>query len=351
MSLIPSILQEFLLPGDVHTVARHGTGHINDSFRVVVGTGPAERSYLLQRLNPGVFADPRAVMANVQAVTGHLSGGLVRRGLGPPDRRVPQLVTARDGSALVRDAHGGVWRLLKFIEGTRTVERAENLKQAREAGRAFGLFHRLMADFDGELAEVIPGFHDTPGRLAALEAAADDDAIGRLAEVHGDVKRILAAREGAGRLEALRAAGVLPRRVAHHDAKIGNVLFDAATGAGLCVVDLDTVMYGTILYDVGDLIRSVAAAAAEDEPDPSRVTVRPSYVDAAVDGYFNEVGELLTPVERANLHLAGWIITLEQAARFLTDYLSGDNYYPVTRPNHNLDRARVQLRIWEGLPG
>lgn len=351
MSLIPVILQEFVLPGDVLGVSRFGTGHINDTFRVVVGTGLGERPYLLQRLNPGVFGDPEAVMVNMQLVTGHLAGALRRRGVQDLERRVPHLVSTRDGQPFVRDASGAVWRLFRFIEGTRTVDHATTEEEAWQAGRVFGQFHLLMADFDGELAEVIPGFHDTPARLEQLERAAAQDAVGRLVDVRREVTRVLAAREEAGEIEALRGRGALPTRVTHHDAKVSNVLFDAKSGEGLAVVDLDTVMFGTVLYDVGDLIRSVATAAAEDEPLADRVTVRPAFVEAVLRGYLKETDGFLAPAEKAHLHLAGRVITLEQAARFLTDYLQGDNYYPVTRLSHNLDRARVQLRIWEGLGG
>lgn len=349
MSLIPVILQEFLLPGDVLGVTRHGAGHINDTFRVRVRAGLEERVYLLQRLNPGVFVNAHEVMANMQLVTGHMAGALRRRGVADVERRVPQLVTTREGQAFVRDVRGGVWRLLKFIAGTRTIDHADTVEQAHQVGRVFGLFHLLMADFDGELYEVIPGFHNTPARLDALEAAAREDAVGRFGEVRREVEQVLAAREEAGELEALRARGALPSRVAHHDAKVGNVLFDEKSGEALCVVDLDTVMVGTLLYDVGDLIRSVATASAEDEPNAEQVVVRQEFVDAALRGYLSEAEGFLTPGEKAHLHLAGRVITLEQAARFLTDFLQGDNYYPVTRLTHNLDRARVQLRIWEGL--
>ncbi len=349
MSLIPAILPEFLIPGDVQSVSRHGTGHINDTFRVVVTSGLGDRSYLLQRLNPSVFSDALAVMTNLQAVTAHLNGVVLSRAMRNPERRVLQLVPARDGNAYVRDARGGVWRLLKFIEGTRTLEFAETVEQATQAGRAFGRFHVMMHDLDRELIEVLPGFHDTPARLAALEHAATEDAIGRLAEVRREVDQILGAREEGGQIQALRIQGALPTRVAHNDAKIGNVLFDEKTGEGLCVVDLDTVMDGTVLYDVGDLTRSVATAVAEDEPNADLVKVRTEFVDAMLRGYVQETDGFLTPGEKANLHLAGRVISLEQAARFLTDFLQGDNYYPVTRANHNLDRARVQLKIWEGL--
>lgn len=349
MSLIPSILSEFALPGEVHSVERHEGGHINDSFRVVSGAGLAERTYLLQRLNLEVFPDPEAVMSNFQIVTAHLAGAVRRRGLSQPERRVPQLVPTRGGGVVMRDAQGGVWRLLQFIEGTRSTRRAESIEDARGAGRAVGQFQALLADLSTPLAETIPGFHDTRARMDALQQAVAEDPFNRLALVSREVGAILSRREEAERLEVLREAGRLETRVVHNDAKIANVLFDKRTGAPLCMVDLDTVMPGLVLHDFGDLVRSIATNAAEDEPDVRRVAVRSHYIEAAMEGYLQEAGGFLTPVEKQHLGLAGRVIALEQAARFLTDFLEGDHYYQTTRPNQNLDRARAQYAVYEGL--
>ncbi|MCL4864363.1 MAG: phosphotransferase [Gemmatimonadales bacterium] len=349
MSLIPSILSEFALPGEVHSVERHEGGHINDSFRVVSGAGLAERTYLLQRLNLEVFPDPEAVMSNFQIVTAHLAGAVRRRGLSQPERRVPQLVPTRGGGVVMRDAQGGVWRLLQFIEGTRSTRRAESIEDARGAGRAVGQFQALLADLSTPLAETIPGFHDTRARMDALQQAVAEDPFNRLALVSREVGAILSRREEAERLEVLREAGRLETRVVHNDAKIANVLFDKRTGAPLCMVDLDTVMPGLVLHDFGDLVRSIATNAAEDEPDVRRVAVRSHYIEAAMEGYLQEAGSFLTPVEKQHLGLAGRVIALEQAARFLTDFLEGDHYYQTTRPNQNLDRARAQYAVYEGL--
>jgi len=349
MSLIPAILSEFALPGDLRSVVRHEGGHINDSYRAVVGAGMTERTYLLQRLNLEVFPDPDAVMSNFQIVTSHLAGAVRRRGYPQPERRVPQLVPTRHGGVVVRDAQGGVWRLLQFIEGTRSTRRAESVEDARGAGKAVGQFQALLADLKTPLAETIPGFHDTRARMDALQAAVEEDPVNRLAMVSREVGVILSRREEAERLEVLRDAGRLTTRVVHNDAKIANVLFDKRTREPLCLVDLDTVMPGLPLHDFGDLIRSIATNAAEDEPDVRRVAVRSHYVEAATMGYLEEAGNFLTPVERQHLGLAGRVIALEQAARFLTDFLEGDHYYQTTRPNQNLDRARAQYAVYEGL--
>lgn len=349
MSLIPSILAEFLLPGALHSVEPQRGGHINDSFRITTDSGLDSRDYLLQRLNPAVFADAHAVMANIQVVTAHLAGALLRSGVSSPERRSPQLVPTRSGAPFVEDVHGGIWRLWRYIEGTRSGDRAESVADAREAGRAFGRFHVLMSDCRTPLAETIAGFHDTRARFTALQDVVAADPAGRLASAAAEVGAILSRREEAEQLEVLRETGELPTRVVHNDAKIANVLFDQKSGDALCVVDLDTVMPGLVLHDFGDLLRSVATSAAEDEPDVRRVAVRSHYLDAAREGYLKEAGGLLTDREVQLLPAAGRVIALEQAARFLTDFLSGDTYYRTSRPYQNLDRARAQYAIYEGL--
>lgn len=349
MSLIPSIVSEFVIPGALRAVERQEGGHIHDSFRVVAGSGLEEQSYLLQRLNPQVFPDLEGLMANLQAVTAHLSLAVRRLGLRQPERRVPQLVPNREGGILVRDAQGGFWRMLRFIGGSRASPRAESVADAREAGRAVGRFQAMVADLATPLVEVIPGFHDTRARMDALQAAVAADPAQRAATASREVGAILSRRAEAEQFEVLGDAGEMPLRVVHNDAKIANVLFDQRSGEALCLVDLDTVMPGLALHDLGDLVRSVATNAPEDEPDVRRVAVRSHYVEAVTAGYLETMGPLLTPAEHHHLHMAGRVIGLEQAARFLTDYLEGDRYYPVTRPEQNLDRARAQFAIYEGL--
>jgi Ser/Thr protein kinase RdoA (MazF antagonist) len=221
---------------------------------------------------------------------------------------------------------------------------------AREAARAFGAFVRLLVDCPGaSLHETIPGFHDTARRIAALEDAARRDPCGRAGEARDDIAYVLAERAIAGVLPPLVTAGEIPVRVVHNDAKITNVLFDERTGAAVCVIDLDTVMPGLVLHDFGDMVRSMASPTDEDDPDPGRVDARPDFVVALAEGFLAEAGSALTPVERRSLVLAGRLIVLEQAARFLCDYLDGDRYYHVARPGHNLDRTRAQLALYRSL--
>jgi hypothetical protein len=331
----------FPLPGETRVVGPLSGGLIHETWLVAAdGT-----RWVLQRLNRNVFRDIEAVMLNFAAVTDHLGRRTAALGLSDPHRRALTLVPARDGRNWAEDEAGGAWRCTGFIADTETRVRASTLEEAREAGRAFGEYTRLMDGFEAPLAVTIPGFHATAGRLETLERAIEWDRVHRVASVGAELEMVMAHHHLAHVLSPLMAAGGIPTRAAHNDAKIANVLFDAGSDHALAVIDLDTVMPGTALHDVGDLIRSIAGSTDEDGPDARRMRGRPDYFAALVAGWFAGAGGVLTSEERALTLTAGRILTFEQAVRFLTDHLDGDRYYPVTRPDHNLHRAQAQLAL------
>lgn len=325
------------------TMTAAAGGHINQSWLVSPGR------YLLQRINPIVFPDGWQVLENVAHVSAHLEQAALAEDL-DPERRVLRLKRTLEGAPGVRGDDGACWRLLHFIEGAEAIEQVASPDQGEFAGAAFGLFQRLVATYDGPpLIETIPGFHDTRRRLEHLERAAHRDVVHRAGEVPNELRFATRREPYAAVLPPLIASGELPRRIVHNDAKIANVLFDAATGAPLAVVDLDTVMPGTLLSDVGDLIRSSATTAAEDERDTARIAIRPEVIERLLAGFLREAGSALTEAERAHLIFAGILLTYEQGVRFLTDYLEGDRYYRVTRPGQNIERVRAQFRLVECL--
>ncbi len=341
-----SIVGRFEVPGDVLAIARMPGGHINDSYVVTLQSGRDTRRYLLQRLNPSVFPNPDQVMENIERVIAHLQRALRPTGGADVERRVLTLVRTRVGATHVLDAAGAAWRLYPWIEGARVVESVESPKQARQAGRAFGMFQRTLADYSGpRLHETIPRFHDTPRRYESLERAIEDDSLGRAKTAGPEIEFAESRRSLAGAFVDARSRGELPERIVHNDAKIGNVLFDDSTGEALCVVDLDTVMPGLSLHDFGDMVRSMTCRAPEDATDLSDVRVDPSLFEALATGYLENAGSFLTSAEREHLVAAGKVITLEQGIRFLTDYLTGDRYYRTSRPNQNLDRCRTQFAL------
>ncbi len=318
-----------------------GGGHINASF-LVPGEGPAGPArYILQQLNPSVFPDGASVVANVAQVAAHLAAAA--RATGRAGWRVACPIPAETGMAGVRDASGAWWRLFPMLEGTRGLEQAGSPAEALQVGRAFGTFHALMATYRGPpLVEILPGFHDTPARCAQLEAAAGRAAPARLAEAADQLDFARANRAWAG----LLTGRPIPGRVAHNDAKAANVLLDASAGQAVAVVDLDTAMHGTLLHDVGDLIRSSAGTAAEDAGWEAAISVDTDRFTALMEGFVAGLAGLeLAPAEWELFVAAGMVITFEQGIRFLTDFLDGDRYYRITRAGQNLDRARAQFRL------
>ena len=338
-ALLHAVAARFATGAAIDTVEPFSgpAGHINASY-IVSGRAPHDRPirFFLQRLNAHVFPNLAELMENVQRVTRHVRGPL-------------RLIPTREGAAFYQDDQGEVWRLYDFIEGanTRVVPTAVD---AERAARAFGAFQRALVDLPGpRLHETIPHFHDTPRRLESLECAVQRDAAGRSAGARAQVAQIRAHRDLAAVLVQAAAGGAVSERVVHNDAKLANVLFDAATGEALCVVDLDTVMPGLALYDFGDLVRSMATRAAEDERDLGRVRLERELFECIARGYLTATRDLLTRVERDLLVPAAQVIVFEQAVRFLIDHLEGDRYYRIARPGHNLDRCRTQLALLAAL--
>ena len=344
-----AIAERFDLGGPIESIHSLPGGHINDSYRVDVRpTGAVSlSSFLLQRVNPLVFPRPDLVMENVANVTRHLASRLAAAGVVDRHRRALVLIPTLAGGDCVTTADGACWRVFRFIAETVVHEHVRGPDDAGAAGRAFGEFLRLLADYDGPpLHETIPGFHDTVARFARLEAAVRADPCGRANAARPEIVAVMAVRGLVDRLPPLVAAGGIPVRIVHNDAKLANVLLDRRTNEALCVIDLDTVMPGLLLHDFGDLVRSVTSPTAEDEADLARVGVQEPLFKALAGGFLKAVGVVLTRAERDNLVFGGQVITLEQAVRFLTDHLEGDRYYRTSRPDHNLIRCRTQLKLF-----
>ncbi|MEZ4216578.1 MAG: phosphotransferase [Myxococcota bacterium] len=333
-------------PGrEVRAVAPLGSGHIHATLRVALaGAGP---DLVLQSLNEHVFPDVGALMANVERVTAHLRARAPRDG---DERAVLRVVRAADGALVARDAAGTAWRAFVYARGTFAIDVVPTDELAFRTARAFGAFAAALADLDpASLALPIPGFHDLAGRLAQLERAVAADRVGRLRDVGEELARArsLGAEVGA----ALDASGALalPARPVHNDCKINNLLFDEATREPVCVVDLDTVMPGTLLADFGELVRTATCRAAEDERDLALVDFDAARFDALARGYVEGLGGAASDGERDALWLGGPWMALENAVRFLADHLDGDRYFRPRRPDHNLHRTRAQLHLAEQL--
>ncbi len=326
-----------------------GSGHINDTYCAWYDQAGHRIRYVHQRVNHHVFKNPVQVMENVSRVTRHALARLLADHNPEARRRTLTCIPAIDGKPYAFDAEGNLWRTYPFIERAKGYDQIESNEQAYQAARAFGAFQLLTADLVGErLHETIPDFHHTPKRLEALEAAIAADTEGRVASVMDEIGFARARAADCARITDLIASGEIPERVTHNDTKLNNVLLDDSTAEGICVIDLDTTMPGCALYDFGDMVRTAAPTTREDDPDVAQIGVRLDRFEALVNGYLSSA-TFLNAAERSNLAFSGKLLTLECGIRFLTDYLSGDTYFKIKRPGHNLDRCRNQFAFVRAL--
>jgi aminoglycoside phosphotransferase (APT) family kinase protein len=336
--------RHFQISGTFLGATPYGSGHINDSYCAVFHEAGVPVRYLLQRINHSIFKNPAALMENIQRVTEHLAAQMADEP--DRDRRVLTLIPARDGRAWHVDEGGKYWRAYRFIENAHTYDAVESAEQAFQAAKAFGHFQKLLTDLPApRLHDTIPNFHNTPIRFKALQEAIAADTAGRAIMAKPEIEFSLKHQPIASILLDVN----LPERVTHNDTKFNNVLLDDATGEGICVIDLDTVMPGLALYDFGDMVRTTTSPAMEDERDLSRVTMQFPMFEALVRGYLTSAGGFLTKAEKQYLAFSGKLITFEIGIRFLTDYLMGDTYFKVHRDGHNLDRCRTQFKLVQSI--
>jgi aminoglycoside phosphotransferase (APT) family kinase protein len=341
-----AVAEAFAIPGRWLGSAPLRTGWINETLVAVFEEGGRPVRYVQQRINRAVFPEPERVMENVARVTAHVLAKLEREGAPERERRALCLVPARDGAPCWRDPAGETWRTWRYVEGASSRDVVGTPAEAGAAAEAFARFQAQVADLPGpRLHETIPGYQDARRRFEQLLAAVRADAAGRLAGCRVEVDFVTAREPMVDRLNDLRAVGALPERITHGDTKINNVLLDDRTGEALCVIDLDTVMPGFAVYDFGDLARTAATRAAEDERDLARVRVDPELFAAIAAGWLRGAGDALAPAERAELVFAARLLPLVIGMRFLADHLAGDRYFRCDRPGHNLDRARAQLAL------
>ena len=349
--MLTEVIAAYDFPEKLVRVERYGSGHINDTFCLVCqsGEGKAVR-FILQGLSVAAFPRQEALMENFIGVTGHLRRKIQAAG-GDPMRETLNLVPTRDGRPYYTDATGRVWRLVHYIENTLCLQKATpELFEA--SARAFGRFQRLLQDYPAEtLHETIVNFHNTEDRYARFLAAVQADQLDRAKEVGREIRFVMDREADCSvALRALRE-GKLPLRVTHNDTKLNNVLIDADTREGICIIDLDTTMPGLSIYDFGDSIRFGANHCAEDERDLSKVSLDLELYRIFTRGFLEGAGGGLTDGELAYLPWGAKLMTLECGIRFLTDYLEGDRYFHISYPGQNLDRCRTQFKLVADMEG
>ena len=317
-----------------------GNGHINSTFLVTTN----KDRYSLQIINTNIFKDVDGLMSNLQLVTHHIRKKARNDG-DDPQRATLKFMSAPNGKKYLQIADRA-YRMYKYIDNVFTIEKMECPKHFYSAGVGFGNFAQLLSDFDASLlVETIKNFHNTASRYLDFEKAVSNNLSNRADEVETEVEFVRQRRDFMSLFVDKLEKGELPLRVTHNDTKINNVLFDAKTGEPAAVIDLDTVMPGSYLYDFGDAIRSGATHAAEDEKDLSLVDFDLELYEAFAEGYLSKCGSTLTPMEIEMLPYASIMLTLECGMRFLTDHLNGDTYFKIHRYGHNIDRARTQFKL------
>ena len=342
---IKNILPKFRFQGKYVTSREMTSGNINETYVLEYLDGDKTIMYTLQRVNTYVFRDPQGVMQNIALVTQHLKNSLLKR-MNSAERHVLELVRTVDGEIMYQDRKYGVWRAYTYITNALALDVVTRPEQMEEVGRAFGSFQRNLADFPAHmLAETIPNFHNTTKRFYALVRAVDEDKAGRVKEVEEEIEFMFDHRRMLGEIVRLLDNQVIPLRVTHNDTKSNNVLLDDKTGKALAVIDLDTVMPGSSLYDYGDAIRFGASTAREDEEDTSIIKLDMEKTRAFTRGFIQETAGILSNEELIRLPLGIKVLTGELAMRFLTDYLDGDLYFKVNSPVHNLIRTRAQIAL------
>lgn len=340
------VAMQFALEGELKELSVFGNGHINDTLRATceLADGRTKR-YIVQRMNDGIFKNPDELMENVMNVTSFLRKKIIAAG-GDPDRETLNVILTKDGKNYLTDENGDFWRCYIFIEDATSFDQVEKPEDFYNSAVAFGNFQRLLADYPAAtLHETIKNFHNTVSRFADFKKAVEEDVAGRARDVQKEIQFVLDREADCHVICDALTKGELPLRVTHNDTKLNNIMIDNRTGKGLCVIDLDTVMPGSSLYDYGDSIRFGASTGAEDEQNLDLIWCDLELFEIYTKGYVEGCGGSLTETEIRMMPMGAKLMTLECGMRFLADHLQNDIYYKIHRENHNLDRARTQFKL------
>lgn len=340
---LAKITSQFQIDGRFYSAELWGQGNINDTYLVTFDNRGYDQKYIVQRINHNVFKNVPRLMDNVVKVTEHIRREIIAE-RGNPSRSVLNYIKTKAGeNYLIHEDN--YFRAYYFIDNVLSYQVVTDLRSFYESAVAFGKFQKYLATFPADmLYEVIPDFHNTRARYDSFITALREDRAGRAAKVIPECEFVIAREKYVDKFIDMLSKGVIPTKVTHNDTKINNVLLDEKTGEGVCVIDLDTVMPGSVLYDFGDSIRSGCSSAVEDA-NHSEVVFRLDYFEHYAKGFLQEVGNTLTKEEIENLSFAGLLMTLECGIRFLTDYLNGDVYFKVKDEEHNLRRTRSHIKL------
>lgn len=340
------IASKFQLEGTLTESAPYGSGHINDTLRLTCELPQGgHKCYILQRMNDDIFKDPDGLMENIMNVTSFLRKKIAENG-GDPERETLNVIPTVDGKNYLVDENGDYWRTYKYIEDATSFDTVEKPEDFYNSAVSFGNFQKLLADYPAAtLHETIPNFHNTVSRFADFKKAVEEDVCGRAKDVQKEIQFVLDREADTHIICDALEKGEIPLRVTHNDTKLNNIMIDNKTGKGICVIDLDTVMPGSALYDYGDSIRFGASTGAEDEKNLDLISCDLNLFEIYTKGYIEGCGGSLTEKEIRMMPMGAKLMTLECGMRFLADYLQGDVYFKIHREEHNLDRCRTQFKL------
>lgn len=339
------ILSDFAIDGEFVSCEPYGSGLINRTYVAVYNEGGRRVRYIVQRINTNLFKNVDGLMNNIKLVTEFNRAEILKRG-GDPNRESLTLVPTKKGGTYLRTEEGDCYRVYIFIENAKGYDVVEKPEHFYESAVAFGKFAMLLDRFDSsKLFEVLPDFHNTVKRFSNFEKSLKADKFNRAKDVQKEIEFALNHEKITHTIVDLLASGEMPSRVTHNDTKLNNVLIDTRTDKAVSVIDLDTMMPGSICYDFGDSIRFGCNPCLEDTPETEKVIFNMPLFETYTKGYLSVFGDTITDVERKNLPMGAILMTYECGIRFLTDYLDGDVYFRKTREGQNVDRTRSQFKL------
>ncbi len=343
---LTDIAKQFQVEGGIASIKPLGEGFINDTY-IVRTVGEASPNYLFQRKNKTIFKDVPSMMDNIQNITTHLKAKIIANG-GNPLRETMTLIKTHDGALYYQDEEGEFWTMCLFIDDSISYESADTPELAYSGGKGIGKFQRMTSDYEGQLVDILPGFHNIRFRFEQWDEVLAKDPVGRKSALKEEISWVEDRREEMLNFWSLVEEGTIPTRVTHNDTKINNILFDKQ-GDVLCMIDLDTVLSSTALNDYGDAMRSYTNTGLEDDTDLDNVSMDLGIFTAYTKGYLEEVKSFLVQSELDYLAFSAKYITYEQVLRFLMDYIAGDTYYKIKYPKHNLVRTHAQYKLLQSM--
>ena len=321
-------------------------GHINSTYTLYFDQGSSVKRYLLQEINTHVFKNPIQLMENIEKITTFLSEKVRLSGAKNYENLSLRVIHTLDHHSYMISSKNHFFRVYNFIENAKTYQKTNDLKLFYNAGKTVGTFQNMLSDFDAsQLHETIPNFHNTPYRFQTFLKVLKENPCDRAKDCEEEIQFVLHLKDFTPVITSLIEQKLIPIKVTHNDTKLNNIMFDCETKEGLCLVDLDTVMPGTILYDFGDAIRSGCNRADEDEKNLEKVRFSVDLFKAFSEGYLSSVASSITECEVNHLVDSAILMTFECGMRFLTDYLDGDHYFKTKYDNHNLVRCRTQFHL------